>query len=50
MFFVTDVRFWERDDVKELVNDVDNNGMMFYHPLLSSPLTELPEERGFFFH
>tara|TARA_B000000477_G_scaffold124577_1_gene132809 strand:- start:2094 stop:3068 length:975 start_codon:yes stop_codon:yes gene_type:complete len=40
-FFITNVNFWKREDVKEIINKIDNNGNIFYYRYGDAPLHTL---------
>lgn len=37
-FFITDTAFWRRDDVQELIDEIDKNGSIFYYRWGDAPL------------
>ena len=37
-FFVTDTRFWNRNDVKNIINQIDQHGGIFYYRYGDAPL------------
>lgn len=37
-FFVTDTRFWQRDDVKYIIGEIDKHGGIFYYRYGDAPL------------
>lgn len=37
-FFVTKTSFWQRDDVKKLINEIDKNGSIFYYRWGDAPI------------
>lgn len=40
-FFITDMRFWRRPDVQELVDEIDKKGSIFYYRWGDAPLHTL---------
>jgi hypothetical protein len=40
-YFITDTKFWKRDDVKMYIEKIDNNGSIFYYRWGDAPLQTL---------